>query len=130
MKSLVIAVAVLCSAGVVMWRQTPDALLRVGSFPSAVSQVVFWSSPALALYVLVVWSRAAIITAGLALVAILTATWWSSATDWHSTAALGPGLVGFVALPVLMIAAGSLEAVVAWRRRRSGEAEAGARTDQ
>ncbi len=119
MKSLFITLAVLCSAGVLWWRQTPEALLRVGSLRSSITQVIFWGWPGLALYVLIAWSRAAIIIAGLALVAILTATWWSSATDWHSTASLGPALAGWVALPILMIGAGLVEGVVIWRRNKS-----------
>ena len=119
MKSLFITLAVVCSAWVLWWRQTPEALLRVGSLTSSITQVIFWGWPGLALYVLIAWSRTAIIIAGLALVAILTATWWSSATDWHSTASLGPALAGWVALPILMIGAGLVEGVVIWRRNKS-----------
>lgn len=119
MKSLLIALGVLCSGGALWWRQTPEALLRVGSLGSAITQVIFWGWPGLALYVLMAWSRTAIIIAGVALVAILTATWWSSAMDWHSTASLGPALAGWVALPVLMVGVGLVEGVVFWRRNQS-----------
>lgn len=95
--------------------QTPEALLRVGSLRSSITQVIFWGWPGLVLYAVIAWSRTAIIIAGLALVAILTATWWSSATDWHSTASLGPALAGWVALPMLMIGVGLVEGVVMWR---------------
>lgn len=125
-KSVVVVVTILAAAGALWVRQDSEALLRVASPGGAVAQVAVWGAPAFALYALVVWSRAGMIAMGAALVLIVTATWWWSATDASSTASLGPALVCWIAVPLLVIGTGLVEALVRWGGRREGGAGAGA----
>jgi hypothetical protein len=102
-KVVVMASSIL-AAGTVLWiRQTPDALLRVDSFGGAVTEVAFWSAPTFVLYVLLARSRVAVFGEGLVLAAIFVAGWWSYATDWHSTASLGPAGTGWFVGPAVVI---------------------------
>ena len=91
------------SAAVLHFRGTPDALLATDSFVGATFSVVFWALPAFALYLLIPWSRTAIVIEGLLILALLVTTWWSSATDTHSTASLGPGFAGWIFAPAIII---------------------------
>jgi hypothetical protein len=100
-KAVIASGAVLLSAAALWSQQTNDALLRVHSFPGAVAEVLFWGLPALVVYVLVARRPTAVFLLGAVLVVSLVAQWWSSATDRHSTASLGPGLLGWFALPAL-----------------------------
>ncbi|MBW8825069.1 MAG: hypothetical protein JF603_01785 [Acidobacteria bacterium] len=95
-KAAFIAVAVLSAASVLWLRQTAEALLRVDSFAGGVAEVLFWAAPTFVLYMLLARSRLAIVIDGCVVIVLLVWGWWSSATDWHSTASLGPGGDGLV----------------------------------
>jgi hypothetical protein len=109
-KVAVIASSILAAATVLWIRQTPDALLRVESFGGAITQVAFWSAPTFVLYALLARSRVAVLGEGLVLAAILVAGWWSYATDWHSTASLGPAGTGWFIGPAVVIGVRLVEA--------------------
>jgi hypothetical protein len=95
---------VLAMCGLVLWlHQTDLALLRVDSYGAAVGQAGFWAAPSVVLYLGLVWSRRSAAQVGALLTAVLFLQWWSSATDQHSTASLGPGLVGWFFGPVAVV---------------------------
>ena len=118
-KVAVIASSILAAATVLWMRQTPDALLRVDSFGGAVAEVAFWSAPTFVLYVLLARSRVAVAGEGLVLAAIFLAGWWSYATDWHSTASLGPAGTGWFVGPAVVIGVRLAESA---RAGRGGQA--------
>ncbi len=66
--------------------------------------VAFWAVPALALYLLLAWSMTAAVAEGIGLAVLFITTWWSSATDTHSTAGLGPGVAGLLVAPAIVLA--------------------------
>jgi hypothetical protein len=102
----------------VLWfRQTDDALLRVSSFPGAVGQAAFWLLPSLVLYLAIVWTSRAASVIGGAMTGLMAWQWWVSATDWHSTASLGPGVTGFFAIPTIVVAGALLPGAVRKRMR-------------
>jgi hypothetical protein len=115
-KVVVIASSILAAATVLWMRQTPDALLRVESFGGAVTEVAFWSAPTFVLYVLLARSRVAVFGEGLVLAAIFVAGWWSYATDWHSTASLGPAGTGWFVGPLVVVGVRLVESVRASRQ--------------
>ena len=87
--ALAFIVASVVTATIVLWvRQTPDALLRVRSFPAGVAQVAFWALPTFVVYVAVARSRVWVLTSGVAVIVTLCVGWWSCATDRHSTASV------------------------------------------
>ena len=90
LKAGFIVVAVVGSASVLWLRQADDALLRADSFAAAIAGVLL----------LLIWG------------------WWRSATDWHSTAALGPGLLGWLLVPVVVLCGFAIEAAARARRKR------------
>ncbi len=94
---------VLASAAVLHFRGTPGALLATDSFVGATFSVIFWALPAFVLYLLIPSSMTAIVIEGLLLLALFFTTWWSSATDTHSTASLGPGFAGWLFAPAIII---------------------------
>ncbi len=118
-KVVVIASSILAAATVLWMRQTPDALLRVESFGGATTEVAFWSAPTFVLYVLLARSRAAVVGEGLVLAAIFVAGWWSYATDWHSTASLGPAGSGWLVGPTVVIGVRLAELVRTSRGRQA-----------
>ena len=96
-------------ATLVLWlRQTSDALLRVGSFQGGLMQVAFFALPTIALYVLLARTPAMAVVGGVALIALLVTGWWGYATDWHSTAAIGPASSGWFLGPAIALCAGLL----------------------
>ena len=101
---------VVVSAAILYFRGVPDALLSTDSFVGATFTVLFWALPALALYLLIPWSVPGIVIEGLVLLALFATTWWSSATGWssatdtHSTASLGPGIAGWLFAPTIIVA--------------------------
>lgn len=96
------AVTVLAAAAVLWTLQTADALLRVGSFLGAVGEVLFWGWPAFLAYLVIPRRLGATIAWGLVVSALTVNQWWASSTDWHSTASLRPGLIGWL-LPAVVI---------------------------
>lgn len=96
------AATVVVPAMILWTRQTSWALLRVDSFGGAVAEVAFWSAPTV-VCVMLLRRRATIVVSGLGATAVLTAVWWGSARDWHSTASWRPGLIGWFALPVALL---------------------------
>jgi hypothetical protein len=118
-KAVVIASSILAAATVLWMRQTPDALLRVESFGGAVTEVAFWSAPTFVLYVLLARSRVAVVGEGMVLAAIFVAGWWSYATDWHSTASLGPAGSGWFVGPAIVIGVRLVESVRTSRGRQA-----------
>lgn len=103
-KLAVVVAAVGIGAAVLWLRQTPEALLRVDSFAGAALQVAFWAAPGLFLYLLLARNPAAIVAEGGALIALLAWSWWSSATERHSTASLGPAMTGWFLAPSIVLA--------------------------
>ena len=119
-KAGVIVASIVLSAAVLWTRQTSDALLGTGSFPGAVAQVAFWAAPSFVLYFKLARSAPAVFVEGAMLHALFIATWWSSATDWHSTASWKPGGAGWVLGPSIVVVGTLLErSVVAARERHS-----------
>ena len=113
---------VVVSAAILYLRAVPDALLSTDSFIGATFTVLFWAFPALALYLLIPWSVPGIVIEGLVLLALFATTWWSSATDTHSTASLGPGIAGWLFAPTVIVAgavvtAGARRLASRWRKR-------------
>lgn len=113
---------VVVSAAVLYFRGVPDALLSTDSFVGATFTVLFWTLPALALFLLIPWSVAGIVIEGLALSALFATTWWSSARDTHSTASLGPGIASWIFAPTIIVAgavvsAGAGRLARRWRKR-------------
>jgi len=107
---LYIAASAFIVAGVVLattvlWvRQTPDALLRVRSFPGGAAEVAFWALPTFIVYMAIARSRVWVMTGGVAVIVMLCLGWWSYATDWHSTASLGPAGTGWFLGPAMLAA--------------------------
>jgi hypothetical protein len=110
-KGAVIAASILAAAAVLWVRQTPDALLRVESFGGAVLEVAFWSTPTFVLYLLLARSWVAVVGEGVLLSAIFVVGWWSYATDWHSTASLGPAGSGWFVGPAVVVGVRLVESV-------------------
>jgi hypothetical protein len=102
-KLVFAALAVLMPAVALWVHQTDDALLRVDSFVGAVAQVAFFSFPAVLAYLAFGRRRIVVIGEGIALLAALTAMWWSVAVSWHSTSSIGPFGLGWILLPTLII---------------------------
>ena len=121
-KLAFILAAVVIAAAVLWTRQSPDALLGVASFGGAIEEVAFWAAPGLVLYLLLTRTATAIVVEGTALVALLTWGWWSSATDWHSTAALGPAMTGWFLAPSVVLGGLIVQLVVQLARRRRRQA--------
>ncbi len=90
-KGCFVVLIITASAVVLSLRGTPHALLGTDFFEQSIFTVAFWALPALGLYLLLPWSMAAAVAEGNALAALFFTTWWSSTTDTHSTAGLGPG---------------------------------------
>jgi hypothetical protein len=98
------AVAAVLGSALLMWlRQSDDALLG-GSLPEVVLSVVLFGFPGLLLYLALARSATTVIAGGVLVTGALMAQWWVSARDWHSTASLGPGIVGWIYLPSIVIA--------------------------
>jgi hypothetical protein len=116
-KAVFVVGAVVLSTVVLWLRQTPEALLRVASFPGGLAEVGFWALPSFVLYVLLARSPVTIAVDGFALTVILSWGWWSYATDWHSTASLGPAGTGWFFGPIVVVAVRLIERVA--RRRRA-----------
>jgi hypothetical protein len=95
---------VVVSAEVLWARQTPEALLGADSRSDAIFTVLLFAAPGFALYLGLATSRVAIVIEGTAISALTIAQWWISATDWHSTASLGPGLLGWMLVPAIAVA--------------------------
>jgi hypothetical protein len=100
----VLGVIVGVSATVLWTEQTPDALLRAKSYAGAVLEVLFWAIPVVVLYLLLARSVFATVILGGVIAAVLTAQWAYSASDRASTAGIGPGLVGWFFLPIVLSA--------------------------
>ena len=115
-KLAFITVSTVAATAVLWLPQTPDALMRVGSFPAGIAQVAFWAAPALLAYALLLRTRPGVLLGGTVLIALLTWTWWSTATDWHSTASVGPGSVGWLLGPVGVFVPRQLEGRMGRRR--------------
>ena len=111
----VMSVTALASASILWARQTPDALLRASSFVGAMGQVAVFLAPTAIVYLLVLRSSVGALAWGLIIAASNSAMWWSVARDRHSTASIGPALLGWALLPVLI----GLTAAMArlWRTR-------------
>jgi hypothetical protein len=60
--------------------------------------------------------RVAVFGEGLVLAAIFVAGWWSYATDWHSTASLGPAGTGWFVGPLVVIGVRLVESARASRQ--------------
>jgi hypothetical protein len=118
-KGVVIGSSILAVAAVLWVRQTPDALLRVESFGGAVLEVAFWSTPTFVLYLLLARSWVTVVGEGVVLAAIFVSGWWSYATDWHSTASLGPAGSGWFVGPAVVIGVRLVESVHASRGRQA-----------
>jgi hypothetical protein len=109
------AIAAVGLASTALWlRQADDALLRASSFGEACKQTALFAAPTIVLYVLLVRSDIGSMVAGALLGGLLIATWWGAATDWHSTASVGPALMGWLLGPTVAVAAAMAE-----RRRTS-----------
>ena len=102
LKAAFVVLAVVVGASVLWVRQTPDALLRVNSYSAALAEVAFWAAPTVLLYVLIARRRSAVVAGGAALVVSVPLGWWWFATDRHSTASLGPAMVGWLFGPFVM----------------------------
>lgn len=102
-KVAFVAVAIVVSAVVLWTQQSDDALLRASSFPAALVEVAFWAFPGLVLYLVVARRPIAVAVEGLLIVGLLVAQWFASATDRHSTASLGPFLLGWALIPGIVI---------------------------
>lgn len=102
-RGALVAGAVVAPSVVLWFRQTDDALLGVDSIGGAILQVLFWAFPGLALYSLLARSPVAVIGEGALLVVLQVAQWWSSASDGHSTASLGPAMTGWFVIPGIVI---------------------------
>lgn len=103
-KVAVVSVAIVVSAVVLWTQQSGDALLGASSFPGAVIEVAFFSFPGLVLYLVFARRPVAVVVEGLLIVGLLIAQWFASATDRHSTASLGPFLLGWMLIPGIVIA--------------------------
>jgi len=96
--------AIVVVPAVVLWaRQNSRAQLRVHSFGGAVAEVIFWSAPTALIAMFLLRRRPTIISGGVAATAVLTAVWWGSARDWHSTASWRPALMGWFLLPIALL---------------------------
>ena len=111
-------VGTVVSSATVLWaRQTPDALLAAESWSGAVVTVMLFAAPGLALYLWLATTRPAILIEGLLVSALTIGQWWTSATDWHSTASLGPGLLGWIFVPTILVVGRCLPLLlVEWKR--------------
>jgi hypothetical protein len=97
-------VAAVVASAVVLWsRQTDNALLRTDSFPAAMREVSFFAFPGLALYLVFARQVATVVIEGFAIAGLLVAQWWTSATDRHSTAGIGPFFVGWLVVPAVVL---------------------------
>jgi hypothetical protein len=104
------SVVLVAACGLVLWiRQSADALLRVDSYGEAVAQVGFWVAPTALLYLVLPRSRRPSVEVAVILTVVLVLQRWASATDWHSTASIGPGMVGWLFGPALVLVAAALE---------------------
>ena len=110
----VAALIVVASATVLWMRQNDRALLGVDSYTGALAEVAFWAAPTLLLFVGLIRNTIAVGVVGAALAVLSSAVWWGSATDWHSTASLGPGLCGWFLGPAVV---GAGAAASRWRSR-------------
>ena len=108
----VIALTTVVSAAVLCARQTPEALLRTGSYVEALVGVLLFGGPGFAAYLLMAWSRPAVAVAGSALAGMTVWAWWGAATDTHSTASLGPGITGWIFAPAAVAAIVAADALV------------------
>lgn len=89
---------------VVLWvRQTREALLGVDSFGGALAMALLLSLPTVGGCMLLPRRRPTILIGGLGAAAALSAVWWGSARDWHSTASWRPALVGWFMLPIALL---------------------------
>ena len=113
---MAIALVVIEAATVLWVRQSDTALLRVNSYGGAISEVALFAAPTLLLYVLVIRQTVMVATVALLVGLLLGISWWSSATDWHSTASLGPGFIGWLFGPLVVGLAAATEAVLRHRR--------------
>ena len=119
LKCIFVLTIILSAAAVLHVRGTRDALLGTESFAESIMTVLLFSLPALAVYMLVPWSMSSIVVEGALLGTLFFITWWSSATDTHSTASFGPGVAGWVFAPFIIIAFGLVTALTRWLARRS-----------
>jgi sterol desaturase/sphingolipid hydroxylase (fatty acid hydroxylase superfamily) len=97
--------AVVVVSALALWfRQNSEATLRVNSFYDAMSQSLFWSAPTVVLVVTLFRLRSFLMLATLGATVGLGLTWWGTARNWHSTAAVGPALMGWIVLPAGLVA--------------------------
>jgi hypothetical protein len=103
-ESVLLASLIVVGASITLWlRQTSDALLRVSSFPGAISEVVVYALPTLVVFVVIGSSQARVFIWG-SVIAVLTIWMWSSvANDRHSTASIGPVVLLCFLLPFTML---------------------------
>ena len=94
---------VLVSSVVLLARSTPDALMGADSPVGAVRTVGFCALPTLLLYTALIRGKWLVPIAGLALAIWLAQMWWGVATDWHSTASLGPFFQGWLLGPAVVV---------------------------
>jgi hypothetical protein len=100
---LILAAAAVVVSGAVLWfHQSTDALLGGSSFWEALGVTLFAATPGLLLYVALAHGRVASVIEGLIIRGIMGAQWWYSATDHHSTAGIGPFLIGWLLIPTIV----------------------------
>jgi hypothetical protein len=114
-RLIVVAVTWLACAVVLWARQSSEALLAVSSFAGAVGEVGVFLGPSAAIYLLLQRSWPGTVVWGLLIAGLNLPMWWSVATDRHSTASLGPGLLDWALLPVSIVL--FTIAALLWRTR-------------
>lgn len=122
----VAALVVVILPSVVLWiRQSPRALLRIDSFGGALGEVALFAVPSLAVFMLLLRTRAALVVGGLSAVVLSCGAWWHTARDGHSTASLLPGITGWFLLPVILVFVG---VATTWASRKGDTHHALGRT--
>ena len=99
-KLLFVLAWVVTSATTLWARQTPDALLRASSFIGALLTAAFWLMPTIAVYCMAVRNQSMVVAWGCMVAVLEVWLWFGLATDRHSTAAIGPFLLGWIFLPI------------------------------
>ena len=66
----------------------------------ALAEIMFWSGPTIAVAVVLLSRRSAIVGGAAGATFALSLIWWNSARDWHSTASWRPALAGWLLLPI------------------------------
>lgn len=118
-ERILMLIGVVLLLALILWvRQTPESLLQAESFAEAIAKIIFLSFPSLAVWLALFRTRESLRWAGLLVALTLSATWWYAATNQSSTASLGPGVTGWIGLP-LMLWLVKLVAAVISRHRKS-----------